>query len=481
MMKCLQLSLSWAGPLIMAVSVALVPICSAEPASATYDRLRSIQDDRAALNEIQAPSWVSSPNMRGTSDILQSCILTLFACVYTALHLNIPDRNASDLRLLWDKFRWVVITLIAPEIVLYYAGSQFWDARSLAMYLQEKELAKLGFITRERPGWFKRFLCALCRQQIQKPTDKYVESDDECIFDLEYGFFVTMGGLEILHAPGGEQPKHRVLSPGGVRRIADHGIEMLRIPRTRMLDQSKSNTLQKVLVLFQVSWMALQCIIRKIYGLPLSLLELHTMVHVMCALVMYIFWLRKPLDIRGAETINIEEFAHHLAPVGSIPKEQYFYDHRGNLYGFKPYWLTSVVGFLDWMDKIGDFDANKPLLTFLVLPTVYGGVHLSGWNFNFPTWYEAAIWKAACISIAAALPALGACFLCVALMDGWSMRMGSMMGLLYMVLLFVVVPVMLVFLAAFRGYIVLESFISLRAVPIGVYWTPDWIQTIPHL
>ena len=32
-----------------------------------------------------------------------------------------------------------------------------------------------------------------------------------------------------------------------------------------------------------------------------------------------------------------------------------------------------------------------------------------------------------------------------------------------------------------RGFIVVESFISLRALPIGVFVTPAWLQMIPQL
>lgn len=32
-----------------------------------------------------------------------------------------------------------------------------------------------------------------------------------------------------------------------------------------------------------------------------------------------------------------------------------------------------------------------------------------------------------------------------------------------------------------RLYLVIESFISLRKVPVDVYQTPDWTQWIPHL
>ena len=32
-----------------------------------------------------------------------------------------------------------------------------------------------------------------------------------------------------------------------------------------------------------------------------------------------------------------------------------------------------------------------------------------------------------------------------------------------------------------RGFLVIDSFISLRALPIGAYWTPSWLQMIPHI
>jgi hypothetical protein len=39
-----------------------------------------------------------------------------------------------------------------------------------------------------------------------------------------------------------------------------------------------------------VLWMVLQCCIRAAMGLPLALLEIHTLIHALCALAMYAFW-----------------------------------------------------------------------------------------------------------------------------------------------------------------------------------------------
>lgn len=85
-----------------------------------------------------APAWIDSPNIRGTLDILQSCILALIACIYTALHLDVPVKTAWHYIFLY-KLKWVAITLFAPEIALYMAADrlrQAWNLRSKLRSLQ---------------------------------------------------------------------------------------------------------------------------------------------------------------------------------------------------------------------------------------------------------------------------------------------------------------------------------------------------------
>lgn len=86
------------------------------------------------LRNITAPSFVGSPTIRGTTDILWSCVITLVACLYTALHLNVPV-STKVVPMLKEKLKWVVIGLVAPEFVLYLALSQFLDARHLSKQL----------------------------------------------------------------------------------------------------------------------------------------------------------------------------------------------------------------------------------------------------------------------------------------------------------------------------------------------------------
>lgn len=111
-----------------------------------------------------------------------------------------------------------------------------------------------------------------------------------------------MGGLEVdvskfEHFTGHWAPRGTLqsgtlrLSVNGVLQLARMGY-FLPIERSKINDKSKADTLQKMLVMTQVTWMATQCIFRLGYGLPISLLEIHTMVHVICAVVMFMFWIK---------------------------------------------------------------------------------------------------------------------------------------------------------------------------------------------
>lgn len=168
------------------------------------------------------------------------------------------------------KGSWVTIALLAPEIVVYMAITQLFDAWKL-----------------------KRDLHALF--------------GDDCEIDLEYCFFVVMGGVELrnVHPDLQSQRPFLSVSPEMMLWSAKLDRPMLVEPK-RIQDKSKADLVQKCLVLFQATWMAVQCITRRALGLPLTILEVHTMVHVLCAAVMYAFWLK----VRGLVTSEWRSWAY---------------------------------------------------------------------------------------------------------------------------------------------------------------------------
>ncbi|KAK3900069.1 hypothetical protein C8A05DRAFT_36304 [Staphylotrichum tortipilum] len=403
----------------------------ADDTTAMYAELERLPNDLPALYATRAPAWVSAPNMRGTSSILYSCLLTLFACIYTALHLNVPKSGSSFASLLFTKVVWSLVALFAPELVIVYALSQYFKARKLA-----KAMRKLQ---RDDPK-------AATRADADPDPDK-------CTFDLKYGFFVAMGGFELATADGLDE-RIRTLSPKGLLKLAAVNIAPFMIPSSRIEDQSKADTLQKALVLLQVGWVMLQCIARKAYGLPITLLELHTMMHVVCAVAMYAFWLQKSHNLRSAEVLDYNHFKTSTRKddneIENVPMDMQkdFCPRGSNLPDVGAKKIFS--GLAELIADEDKYVENFGVL-FLLLSLAYGGVHLSAWNFEFPTATESLLWK-----ISGDLPVLTGIFRAI---DK---------------------AIVLVFVVC-RLYIVVEAFVSLRSVPIGVYWTPSWIQMIPHV
>ena len=102
------------------------------------------------------------------------------------------------------------------------------------------------------------------------------------------------------------------ISPKGLAFLAKHG-HFVNISDAAIHDKSKADNLAKALVCLQVSWMLVQTISRRIVGYPITLLEVHTLVHVACAIGMYGLWFRKPLDVRDPAWIDASEFEDLLA------------------------------------------------------------------------------------------------------------------------------------------------------------------------
>ncbi|GJC83859.1 hypothetical protein ColLi_06697 [Colletotrichum liriopes] len=270
---------------ILVLSICLAWLsCRANAGSQTADEIqqaiRQLGNDSAALGKTKAAAWVESPAVRGTADILWTCIVTLVACVYTVLHLNVPTKSG-----MWATFkykiRWAFCAILTPETVLLVAVTQFRDARAL-------------------------------RMELNKLRDKGLS-----VFDLQFCFFVVMKGFQVPidgYRPGPDftwgfaYPDSLPLSSRGFLKLVElgHFDKDSMMTALRLDDRSKAGIFQKILVTAQVLWMALQCIVRRAQGFPLALLEIHTMVHVVCTIFTYMFWFYKPLDIGQPEIIPLK-------------------------------------------------------------------------------------------------------------------------------------------------------------------------------
>lgn len=109
---------------------------------------------------------------------------------------------------------------------------------------------------------------------------------------------MVMGGIEIVPNRKSAVSKNRTLTPAGAVLLIKLGILVPIQPIEAINDKSKADLLAKLLVCIQGIWMLAQALGRKITGLPLTLLELNTIMHVVCALLMYLLWFKKPQDVQ---------------------------------------------------------------------------------------------------------------------------------------------------------------------------------------
>jgi hypothetical protein len=194
------------------------------------------------------------------------------------------------------------------------------------------------------------------------------------------------------------------------------------------------------------------------------------------------YWrLQKPLDIKSTEILDVSRF-------GDVALHDDHFRPRGaNVPGVKTSWVLAgdLRGVLDLVGDTGTPDTITDVAFFttaIFLPLIYGGVHLSAWNFEFPTSTEGLLWKISAFIIATSLLAwliLGGLLSEACDRFRWGIKVSD---IVFGDILGSVLGRMLIYaMALSRAYIVVEAFISLRAVPIGVYWTPAWVQMIPHV
>lgn len=70
---------------------------------------------------------------RSTWDIVWSCLTTIFACTWLAVHLNVPEQGRGWLWNFGCRVAAFVLALIAPELIIAFAWEQRAGAKKIAI------------------------------------------------------------------------------------------------------------------------------------------------------------------------------------------------------------------------------------------------------------------------------------------------------------------------------------------------------------
>jgi hypothetical protein len=460
-----------------------------------------------------------------------------------------------------------VLALVAPEMVLWRAYTQWKNAR---------QLCKLINALPERA----------------RPSSRWT---------MENGFFAVMGGYRIREMK--DWPNGCTLTPRGVYFLAKLK-SLPAVDKESILDRSKADELVKGLACCQALWLVIQVIARKASGLPITLLELNTVAHVVCAILMYIVWWHKPQDVNQPEFVDVRDpgldtllsesstIWGELGIPPSIPQDDMIGDESGDshtrqkpsdqrspdgdtdwrqalpknesgirvvgdiaehlidyrhqtlvaikerikpagtvmlvpgqrlegsrftVWGWPVHLTTEEVQFIQSISQIrglefldtpleirpryyssyispqapnieveGDvilerdsmymwpasFGSFLPMLA--ILSIFYGGLHATSWNSHFPTAIEHQLWRIASCVVAGGglvLWAMDSVF------ETWLWTVNLDVEWLWTLLC---AMISLIFAAA-RVYLVIESFISVRSLPVGAFTSIAWVNFLPHV
>ncbi|SPQ26511.1 63aeee19-6ec6-4c30-a660-662427c28541 [Thermothielavioides terrestris] len=295
--------------------------------------------------------WVAGPSGRGTLNLVWSCVVTIFACTWTVLHLNVPGLHEGPWQRALRKAKWMAINVLFPEFILSKAVC---DLRQALNDLREfdENLSKEGPIK-----W-----------------TMFSDANDGHEWCWKVG---------PSHGPGDHPLSHLVLSEQDIQ------------------DRSKADWLVKSVALLQITWLVLNIAVRGSTGLPVTQLEIATLAFAIMAIITYLANWWKPKDVSqptilqafcwGFELVNSDDtqpFTRRLwSPIRAANDARYIF------------WLARVPNDVVWMR------GTTPLVFVLMALSslVFGGLHCLAWNFEFPTLAERICWRAASL-VSAILP-----------------------------------------------------------------------------
>ncbi|KXN86826.1 hypothetical protein AN958_09562 [Leucoagaricus sp. SymC.cos] len=252
-------------------------LLGAPPPDVTYPT--SSQDSRSL--ERRNSSFLLDDS-RTIWDIVWSCLATIFACTWVAVHPNIPSPKADWKERFRSRLMVMAYAWIAPECVTMWAMRQWVSARKLA-----RTYNQMRGIEEDHRNYLQLFLASFI------PFNTDDESARLQRWTLTHGFFAQMGGYMIF----------RETDPYWTLFLEDVDMErdMELVPyytEQELMDRSKGDVLSKGVAMLQTVWFGIQYFTRVSYHLPLTELETMTLAFAALNIATYILWWHKPLNVQ---------------------------------------------------------------------------------------------------------------------------------------------------------------------------------------
>lgn len=122
-------------------------------------QLAAAQNQTGAPAESAPVGWQAAPGRRGTYDIIQTCLFTIFACTWTIQHLNVPRPGEHARKRIFRKCKWMLLTVFFPEFIMAHAIFEL--AMAVESMSEMSEMSKMSKTSKtskiqvvEPPFWY---------------------------------------------------------------------------------------------------------------------------------------------------------------------------------------------------------------------------------------------------------------------------------------------------------------------------------------
>jgi hypothetical protein len=338
----------------------------------------------------ESTTLVTSANIRGTFDILWSGLFTIFICIWTVQHLNVPEqRNGrdqgwrGDLKWAWKgfftKLKWMIFTMILPEFLVAKAFAEMTTAR------KSMQLVK-------SPAFW----------QGRKLSEAEVSN-----WTRTHAFYAEMGGFVI--RPHADRSDFRTVATSEIFMLRKMGslATLPTITAEHLNDLSNGDSFTKGAAIAQVSWMVVQVIVRASRRLPITQLEITACGFAASTFLTYLLWWKKPQAIRSTTELPLSADTDIDADLLEITLSTY---HRA--FALRELLLVkrSDRALMPNESMPNDSvvrDADIRFVAGILLGgLMLGSVQCAAWNFNFPTAVELFLWRYLSIVTITAYPAM---------------------------------------------------------------------------
>ncbi|OQE13965.1 hypothetical protein PENSTE_c040G02903 [Penicillium steckii] len=230
-------------------------------------------------------SWQLNDNNRSAWDILWACASTIFACTWTVIHTDVPNRDASNFRQTLMFLRAWLMALLVPEVIFAFAWLQLMNARV------SKNLYNIATTaTTHGPAESRSY-----EIPIYKKFKKPLANSESEKWSLAQAFCIGAGGLALRTE---DKWVYSVLKDKEMVALIESGIlKPSDLPEQEIRSRAKADSFAKIFTLFQVLWFLCNAFTRWGYHLSVSTLELVTVAYVAIAILTYLSWWYKPKDI----------------------------------------------------------------------------------------------------------------------------------------------------------------------------------------